>query len=62
MKTLFYQVKWTKKIENTVKLICDDIDCECAVYPVFGAPANVKEIWFAVKEEDIDYLKRQMSE
>jgi hypothetical protein len=61
MKTLFYQVHWTKKIENIVKGICEAIDCECDVCQVFGAPSSGKEIWFSVKEEDIDFVKNQMN-
>ena len=61
MKTLFYQVRWTKKIENIVNSICKAIDCECNVCQVFGAPMSEKEFWFGVKEKDIDFVKNQMN-
>ena len=61
MKTLFYQVRWSRGIENTVKAICDEIDCDCVVYPVTGAPASVKEIWFCVKEKDVGFVEKQMN-
>ena len=61
MKTLFYQVRWTKKNEDVVNTICKKIECECNVSQVFGAPANVKEIWFGVKGKDIGYVERQMN-
>ena len=60
MKTLVYQVNWSKKIENIVKRICETIDCECVVNKVTCAPMKVKEIWFDVKEKDIDFVRNQM--
>ena len=62
MKTLFYQVKWSEKIEDAVKEICNKVGCEFKAYQVLGAPTSAKELWFSVKEKDIDYVKKQMNE
>jgi hypothetical protein len=62
MKTLFYQVRWTKKTESIVDRIQKEFNCECSVAQVSGAPTNCKEIWLSVNEKDLDSVKARMCE
>lgn len=60
--TLFYQVNLTTKAKEIINEILKAIDCECEIYQVYCAPSYVKEVWFDVNENDVDYVKNKMSE
>lgn len=61
-KTLFYQVNLTGKVKEIINEICSTIECEYEIYQAYCAPSFVKEIWFNVNEDDVEYVNNKMSE